>query len=230
MKIGIIGAMEEEIKVLQEKMGNVTHFEQANRLFLHGTYGKHELIVVRSGIGKVMAAQCATILMHQYGVNMVINTGSAGGIGEGLEVGDVVIGTRTAYYDVDVTGFGYDYGQLPDMPLYFEASRYLVDQATTAAQKNNLAVKKGLIVTGDSFINHPDKIKEILAHFPDALACEMEGAAIAQACSQFNKPYLVIRAMSDTAKHDATETFDEFIIAAGKKSAEMVLTLVSQLS
>lgn len=229
MKIGIIGAMEEEIKVLKETLQNVTTWEQAQHLFLAGTYHGHEVIVVRSGVGKVLAALTTTILIHQYGVNAVINTGSAGGIGKGLKVGDVVVASQTAYFDVDVTGFGYEYGQLPGMPLYYEASRYLVAEAIRAAEKNNLSVKKGLIVTGDAFIDDPKKIAKILKEFPEALACEMEGAAVAQACSQFNVPYLVIRAMSDTADGQATESFDEFIIHAGKKSAEMVLTLVQNL-
>ncbi len=229
MKIGIIGAMEEEIKVLKEQMTEVKTWEQAGHLFLSGQYQRHELIVVRSGVGKVLSAVATTILIHQYQVNAVINTGSAGGIGQGLKVGDVVIATKTAYHDADVTGFGYEYGQLPGMPLYYEASRYLVEEAVKAAEKNGLNVKKGLIVTGDSFIDHQEKIKEILKHFPEALACEMEGAAVAQAATQFNIPYLVIRAMSDTADHEATESFDEFIIHAGKKSAEMVLTLISNL-
>lgn len=229
MKIGIIGAMEEELKVLKENLKNVTTWEKGEHLFFSGTYGRHEVIAVRSGIGKVMSAVTSAIMIQEYGVNAVINTGSAGGIGEGLQVGDVVIADRTCYHDVDVTGFGYEYGQLPGMPLYYEASRYLVDQGMMAAKKNNLSVKKGLIVTGDSFVNDDEKIKEILEHFPDALACEMEGAAIAQACMQFNVPYLVVRAMSDTADHKASESFDEFILHAGKKSAEMVLTLLKDL-
>ncbi|MFU1883980.1 5'-methylthioadenosine/S-adenosylhomocysteine nucleosidase, partial [Enterococcus faecium] len=86
-----------------------------------GSLGRHEVIVVRSGIGKVASAVTTTLLIHQYGVNMVINTGSAGGIGEGLKVGDLVIADKLAYFDVDVTGFGYAYGQLPGgVPLYFE--------------------------------------------------------------------------------------------------------------
>lgn len=230
MKIGIIGAMEEEIVVLKENLQNVTIWEQAQHLFLSGTYHGHEVIVVRSGVGKVLASLTTTILIHQYGVNAVINTGSAGGIGKGLKVGEVVVANQTAYFDVDVTGFGYDYGQLPGMPLYYEASRYLVDEAVKAAEANKLAVKKGLIVTGDSFIDSPEKISKILKTFPEALACEMEGAAVAQACNQFKIPYLVIRAMSDTADHAATESFDEFISHAGKKSAEMVLTLIASLA
>ncbi len=84
-----------------------------------------------------------------------------------------------AYFDVDVTGFGYEYGQLPGgMPLYYEASRYLISEMTKAAEAfSPHTVKKGLIVTGDSFIHDPQKVQEILGHFPDALACEMEGAA-----------------------------------------------------
>ena len=90
-------------------------------------------------------------------------------------------------------------------------------------------MKKGLIVTGDSFIHDPQKVQEILGHFPDALACEMEGAAIAQTAQQFNIPFLIVRAISDTADHAATVSFDEFILEAGKRSAEMVLAFVETL-
>ena len=124
MKIGIIGAMDQEVKILKEKMSAPISWERAGVLFVSGTLGKHDVIVVRSGIGKVAASVTTSLLIQQYGVNMVINTGSAGGIGEGLQVGDVVFSEKLAYFDVDVTGFGYDYGQLPaGMPLYFEASK-----------------------------------------------------------------------------------------------------------
>ncbi len=188
------------------------------------------MIVVRSGIGKVLASITTSLLIQQYGVNMVINTGSAGGIGAGLQVGDLVISDKVAYFDVDVTGFGYEYGQLPGgMPLYYEPSRYLISEMTKAAEATHHTVKKGLIVTGDSFINDPQKVQEILGHFPDALACEMEGAAIAQTAQQFNIPFLIVRAISDTADHAATVSFDEFILEAGKRSAEMVLAFVETL-
>ncbi|WP_291292185.1 5'-methylthioadenosine/adenosylhomocysteine nucleosidase [Enterococcus sp.] len=230
MKIGIIGAMEEEIKMLREALEAPLSWERAGALFISGSIGNHEVIVVRSGIGKVAASLTTSLLIQQYGVNMVINTGSAGGIGAGLAVGDLVISEKLAYFDVDVTGFGYTYGQLPGgMPLYFEASRYLISEMTKAAQATNHQVKNGLIVTGDSFINDGQKVHEILEHFPDALACEMEGAAIAQTAKQFNIPFLVVRAISDTADHAATVSFDEFIVEAGKRSAEMVLAFVKRL-
>lgn len=230
MKIGIIGAMDQEVKILKEKMSAPISWERAGVLFVSGTLGKHDVIVVRSGIGKVAASVTTSLLIQQYGVNMVINTGSAGGIGEGLQVGDVVFSEKLAYFDVDVTGFGYEYGQLPaGMPLYFEASQYIIDEMKKAAQKTGQQVRSGLIVTGDSFVNSPEKIAEIKSHFPEALACEMEGAAIAQTARQFNIPFLIIRAISDTADHQATMSFDEFIDEAGKRSAEMVIEFLNTI-
>lgn len=230
MKIGIIGAMEEEIKILREKIEHPISWERAEALFISGTLGSHEVIVVRSGIGKVAASVTTSLLIQQYGVNMVINTGSAGGIGKGLQVGDVVISEQLAYFDVDVTGFGYQPGQLPGgLPLYFQPSKYLVDTMVKAAEATALNARTGLIVTGDSFIDSPEKVAEILKNFPEALACEMEGAAIAQTARQFNIPFLVVRAMSDTADHQATQSFDEFIEEAGKRSAEMVINFIDIL-
>ncbi len=230
MKIGIIGAMDQEVKILKEKMEAPMSWERAGVLFVSGTLGKHDVIVVRSGIGKVAASVTTSLLIQQYGVNMVINTGSAGGIGEGLQVGDVVFSEKLAYFDVDVTGFGYEYGQLPaGMPLYFEASKYIINEMKKAAEKTGQQVRSGLIVTGDSFVNSPEKIAEIKSHFPEALACEMECAAIAQTARQFNIPFLVVRAISDTADHQATMSFDEFIDEAGKRSAEMVIEFLNTI-
>lgn len=229
MKIGIIGAMEEEIKILRNNIERPVSWERGGALFISGTIGKHEVIVVRSGVGKVLAAVTTTMLIQQYEVNMVINTGSAGGIGEGLTVGDLVISDKLAYYDADATGFGYSMGQIPGMPLYYEASTYLQMEMEKAARATDFNVKKGLIVTGDSFIDAQEKITAILDAFPEALACEMEGAAIAQTAMQFKIPFLVIRAISDTADHTATQSFDEFIDEAGKRSAEMVLSFVKNL-
>ncbi|MDH6365077.1 adenosylhomocysteine nucleosidase [Enterococcus sp. PF1-24] len=229
MKIGIIGAMEQEIKLLREALTETQAWSQAGADFIQGKVGNHEVILVRSGIGKVLASVTTVLLIQKYDVDMVINTGSAGGIGAGLAVGDLVIAEKLAYYDVDVTGFGYAKGQLPKMPLYYETSGFLQREMTKAAEATQHHVKNGLVVTGDSFIDNPEKIQQILADFPEALACEMEGAAIAQTAAQFNVPCLVVRAISDTADHAATQSFDEFIDEAGKRSGEMVLTFVKNL-
>lgn len=227
MKIGIIGAMAQEVEILQAALTDKRTWEQAGAKFYQGMIDDQEIIVVESGIGKVLASITTSLLIQKYDVDVIINTGSAGGIGKGLAVGDVVLSNQVAYHDVDVTGFGYEYGQLPaGMPLYYDASQELIQAFEQAAKVAGLNTKTGLIVTGDTFVNRSEKVQEILSHFPQALACEMEGAAIAQTARQFNVPFIIIRAMSDTAEEEATQSFDEFIIEAGRRSAEMVLAYI----
>ncbi|AIM24835.1 5'-methylthioadenosine/adenosylhomocysteine nucleosidase [Melissococcus plutonius] len=230
MKIGIIGAMDQEIKTLRATMKDRRSWERAGMLFVSGSLGRHEIILVRSGIGKVAATITTTLLIHQYQVNLVINTGSAGGIGKNLAIGDLVIANALAYFDVDVTGFGYKPGQLPGgMPLYFETSQYAKLEMTKAAQETGYKIHHGLIVSGDTFVNNQTEIATILTNFPEALACEMEGAAVAQTATQFNIPFLIVRAISDTADEVATDTFDEFIEKAGERSAQMVIYFINHL-
>ncbi|MDR0691239.1 MAG: 5'-methylthioadenosine/adenosylhomocysteine nucleosidase [Streptococcaceae bacterium] len=229
MKIGIIGAMEEEVKVIKQALKNPQGWTRAGVIFHQGLIGNHEIVLVQSGIGKVHSAITATLLIHEFKLEAIVNTGSAGGIGKGLFVGDIVLSEKTAYFDVDVTGFNYDYGQLPGQPLYFSASKYLLFSMQQAAEKMEQTVSSGLIVTGDSFVNDPEKIADVKKHFPKALALEMEGAAISQVAQQFGIGCLIVRAISDTADEHATVSFDEFIIEAGEKSAKMVLKFLEVL-
>ena len=228
MKIGIIGAMAEEVIVLKEAMKNMESWHEAGNEFFHGTIADKEVIVVQSGIGKVMSAMTATLLIHRYQVDVLLNTGSAGGIGEGLAVGDIVLSTKLAYNDVDVTAFGYAKGQMAGMPLYYEADNQVVTHLETAAISEGLQVKRGLITTSDSFIASQEKIATIKADFPEVLATEMEGAAIAQVATQYQVPFAVVRAISDVADEEANMSFDEFIIEAGKKSALVVIKFIQE--
>lgn len=230
MKIGIIGAMEEEILLLKSKMSNKKEWTEAKADFIEGQIGEVEVVLVRCGIGKVNAALTTTLLLAKHDIDLIVNTGSAGGIGAGLHVGDVVIASEMAYHDVDATVFGYSIGQVPQMPARYIANQGTIEKTITAAKKTGLTPVKGLIVTSDSFIASQAQTGVILSNFPDALASEMEGAAIAQVCYQFDVPFVIIRAMSDVADEEAGVSFDEFIIEAGKKSAEMVLELVASLA
>ena len=224
MKIGIIGAMEPEVKALREVLEHPLSWEQSGALFISGSLGNHEVIVVQSGIGKVLASITTSVLIQQYKVNMVINTGTAGGIG-----GDLVVADKVAYYDVDATTFGYKIGQVPGMPLYFESSTYLKSEMLEASKKMNQTALVGLIVSGDTFVSSPSKIYEIKAAFPDALAVEMEGAAIGHTAAQFGIPFLIVRAISDTADSEATETHEEFVNRTGTLSAKLVIEFVNHL-
>lgn len=229
MKIGIIAAMPEELKALLEALQDGQKQIHLGKVYHTGHIGRHEVVLVESGIGKVMSAMSVAVLADYYKVDAIINTGSAGAVAPGLQVGDVVVADRLAYHDVDVTAFGYAYGQMAGQPLYYESSSYFIAEIKPVLAKLGLKSQVGLIATGDSFVAGQDKIAAIQSHFPDVLAVEMEGAAIAQAAHAVNKPFLVIRAMSDTASHDANISFDEFIIEAGKRSAEVLIAFLKSV-
>lgn len=225
MTFGVICAMEEEIKELKAALANERTTSIHGLEFYQGTIQDQAVVLVRSGIGKVEAGLTTALLITQFDVDVVINSGSAGALASGLKIGDVVISTETAYHDADARAFGYEYGQLPQQPTRFVASKEWGDQLEAAAKQTGLTTKRGLIVTGDQFLNGPAATDPIMEHFPDALSGEMEGAAVGQVAHQFEVPYLVVRAMSDTADNNSGVDFDEFIIEAGKRSAQMLLAL-----
>lgn len=230
MKIGIIAAMEQELKLLVENLDNKAEHDVLGNTYYEGDLGNHQVVLVQSGIGKVMSAMSVAILADHFGVDAVINTGSAGAVAHELNIGDVVVADKLVYHDVDVTAFGYDYGQMAGQPLYFESDKRFVETFEQVLNEANVASKIGLITTGDSFIAGQDKIDAIKAAFPEVQAVEMEGAAIAQAAHNLHKPFIVVRAMSDTAAHDANITFDEFILEAGKKSAKILMAFLEKLA
>ena len=227
MKFGIIAAMEEELKTLLQALEDKKEVVVLGKAYYQGRIGQHEVVLVQSGIGKVMSAMSVAILAETFKVDAIINTGSAGAVSEGLAIGDVVIADRLVYHDVDVTAFGYAYGQMAGQELYFLADSELMAKLQAVLAQEGQASYLGLIATGDSFIADPDRGAAIKHHFPEVLAVEMEGAAIAQAAQAAGKPFLVIRAMSDTAQGDANITFDEFILEAGKRSAQTLLALLN---
>lgn len=229
MKIGIIAAMEEELKLLVENLEDKSQETVLSNVYYSGRYGEHELVLVQSGVGKVMSAMSVAILVESFKVDAIINTGSAGAVATGLNVGDVVVADTLVYHDVDLTAFGYDYGQMSMQPLYFHSDKTFVSTFEAVLSKEEMTSKVGLIATGDSFIAGQEKIDVIKGHFPQVLAVEMEGAAIAQAAQATGKPFVVVRAMSDTAVHDANITFDEFIIEAGKRSAQVLMAFLKAL-
>lgn len=229
MKIGIIAAMEQEVNVLVEKLKDKTVSTIANQTFYNGIINHTEVVLVQSGIGKVNATIATALLIEKYKADLVINTGSAGGIGKDLQIGDLVVSTELTYNDADARVFGYDFGQIPQMPSRYKADNELISKVSRAAKKVGWPIHKGLIVTGDSFIADSDKINYIIEKFPETLVTEMEGAAVAQTCYQFNVPVVVIRALSDTSDEKASVSFEEFIVQAGERSAEMVLNLLEDL-
>lgn len=227
-KLGIIAAMEEELEIIKNALEDKTQVDAAHMSFYSGTIDGQELVIVQSGIGKVNAAMAAVILVEKFGIEAVINTGSAGALAGELEQGDLVVSQQLAYHDVDATAFGYAVGQVPQMPLYYESNSQLNKKIKAAAHQAGWKVVFGDILTSDSFIADPKAIEKIKGDFPDAMVTEMEGAAIAQVAFQYGLPFTVVRAVSDSADGQAAQSFDEFITEAGKKSADMVLKYIAQ--
>ena len=182
---GVIGAMEAEVSQLRDKLADRRDTEYSGLTFYEGGLGKHRVVLVRSGVGKVNAARCCQILIDRFNVDCVVNTGIAGGVGEGLAVADVVIGTELLEHDFDVRTFGYARGNIcdrahADQPTLFRCDAELAALFRAAAEELVGAgrVKAGRIATGDVFVASPEHKRDIARTF-GAAAAEMEGGAIA---------------------------------------------------
>ena len=230
-KIGIIGAMEEEVLALREKLMDVRQLQKASMDFYSGTLNGKEVVIVRSGIGKVNAGICTQILADVYQVDAVINTGIAGSLKTEINIGDVVISTDTLQHDMDATGFGYEPGVIPRMETScFPADPELLKQAEAACKEAvpRIQVFTGRVVSGDQFISDK-KVKERIVRQFGGMCTEMEGAAIAQAAWLNGIPFVVIRAISDKADDSATMDYPTFESAAARHSAALVKEMLKEL-
>lgn len=230
MKIAVIGAMEQEVELLRSALQNTTTETIANSEFTTGTYEGKDVVLLKSGIGKVNAAMSTTILLEKYQPDVVINTGSAGGFDTNLKVGDIVISDEVRHHDVDVTAFGYEIGQMAGMPAGYRSDEKLIEvakQAVTEVGEHPYAL--GLICSGDVFMSNPVRVEAVRKDFPVMKAVEMEAAAVAQVCYQFGTPFVVIRALSDIAGQESNISFDEFLPIAAKHSTQIVLKAITKL-
>ena len=211
-KIGIIGAMEVEVSSLKSAMKVSRMLKKAQMEFLEGELEGCQAVVVRSGIGKVNAAVCTQILVDEFGVDGVINTGIAGSLKAEINIGDIVLSTDVLHHDMDATGFGYPLGQIPQMDAFsFQADEQMRRLAKEVCEEVNpeIRVFEGRVVSGDQFISSrevKDKIKENF----DGCCTEMEGAAIAQTAYLNQIPFVIIRAISDKADDSATMDYPTF--------------------
>lgn len=229
--IGIIGAMAQEVELLIDKMQNPKKTHLAGMLFVSGQLCGNAVIIMQSGIGKVNAAIGTTLLIERFHAAAVINTGVAGGLGEQLNIGDIVIGERIAHHDVDVSAFGHEIGKIPEMPKEYHSTPAFVQAMQEVGNRFfSLNVHIGQIVSGDCFVHEQSHFQTIQQHFPNVLAVEMESAAIAQTCYRFNLPFVIIRAISDLADQEATTSFETFVTTASKRSADIVTALLEAIS
>ena len=234
MKTGILGALDQEIQLIQAKMQQVETHEIGQLTFITGSIPNangitQEVVLVRCGVGKVAAAIAASTLIMHFQPDAIVNTGSAGGFDTSLNIGDIVVASQVMHHDVDVTEFGFEPGQVYNMPARYDCDANLMKAAQQATQQLAHVCKPGLICTGDAFVGSDEQAEQLRTHFPDIAAVEMEGAAIGQTCYTLNVPLVVIRSLSDIAGKTSTVSFNTYLETAGKHSAELVLAMLQHL-
>jgi adenosylhomocysteine nucleosidase len=225
MKIGIIVAMRKELDLLLPLLKDSEESRMSGFEFHRGKIGKHDVMVMQCGIGKVNAAMGSLMLVNHFAPNFVINSGVAGGADKSVSVMDVVAGARVAYHDV-WCGPESELGRVQGLPLYFEGARKLLD---LMPERDD--IHKGLICSGDQFIDKMEDVERIKGNFPDALAVDMESGAIAQVCHLCQVPFLALRVISDSpgASHDNTRQYLDFWTDAPQETFMLLKDIINRL-
>lgn len=218
-KIGIIVAMDKELRQLQQ------------------LFGDSHVRVEKCGIGKVNAALGAQRMISEFHPDVIVSSGCAGGNGDEVNVYDVVVSTELAYHDVycGAAMGGSVYGQVQGLPARFLADPELLAKVREAEQKAEaLAMPQlhfGLIATGDWFVDSKEKMRQILSHFPEAKAVDMESAAIAQTCYLNNVPFISLRVISDIPLRDNNASqYHDFWARIADNSFQVTKTIIESLS
>ena len=225
MKIGIIVAMRKELDLLLPLLHNSEESRMGGFEFHCGKIDKHDVMVMQCGIGKVNAAMGTLMLVNHFAPNYVINSGVAGGADLSVNVMDVVAGAQVAYHDV-WCGPESEVGQVQGLPLYYEGSKRLLELVSSRDD-----IHKGLICSGDQFIDKMEDVKRIKGIFPSALAVDMESGAIAQVCYLSKVPFLALRDISDSpgASHDNTRQYLDFWSDAPRETFRLVKDIITKL-
>ncbi len=246
--IGILGAMAQEIDEVKALLTNKTVVKIANREFVVGKINGIACVVAFSKWGKVAATITATLLIQEFGVTDLFFIGTAGALADGLKVGDIVISKRLVQHDLDARPMISRF-ELPLLNrVYVDSDPELTELAgkavtnllnkgvenmvgEEAVKEFNLAPSLyfGDIASGDQFVNSDEKRNEILGLLPDVLCVEMEGAAVAQVCLEFNVPFTVIRTISDTADHNARVDFGKFIVEVANAYSRAIIKEIIQI-
>lgn len=237
MKVGVIGAVKDEVTLLFEALrdsGSPVRESFCGQLEIHeGMLGGCPVAIVCCGVGKVNAALCAQVLISEYGIEAIINTGSAGGLAEGLSVLDMVVATDAVQHDFNVTAFGYAPGQVPgtDSPFWAADGRLrdiALDAFDRADRTESRKMIAGRVASGDVFVTDVTLRSKIARDFAPACV-EMEGAAIAQVASVNRIPFAILRSVSDLAGREADMSYEEFAVAAAHASSRVVMEMLAIL-
>ena len=226
--IGILGAMEAEVRLLEAMLGDATIAGSTGRNYVTGRLGDQDVVVSISGFGKVAAASTVTSMLDRFDAEAILFSGVAGALHPDVTRGDVVIADELVQHDFDASPL-FPRFVIPSLRVdRIPADEGWTDRAATAAAVAGATVHRGLILSGDRFIDNDTDRAELRSLFPDALAVEMEGAAVAQVCAERRVPFAVIRAISDAADDDAAADFLDFVDQqAAPLLAEIVASLIT---
>lgn len=229
-KIGIIGAMQEEVSALIDFYNCNEKVKYLDFEFNILSYEDKQIIVVVSGIGKVNSAICTQLLIDRFGVDCVINSGIAGAVSDKLEIADIVFSTDLLQHDVNAVGFGYKLGEIPRMELNstFIGDEIILKKACEIADKYKYKYFKGRIVSGDEFVSSNVKKQWLKDNF-DAMCTDMESASIAHVCYLNKTPFLAVRCISDTSDDRASMIYTEFEKIALEKCFNISKALIEEL-
>ena len=222
-QIGIIAAMDEEMVAIKNLMKNINESICLGRVFYSGEIESKKIILVKAGVGKVNAASVTQLLIDKFDVDCIINVGSAGAINYDLGYGDIVISTSLVQHDFDITCFDHEKGYITDIGREIKANEYLINTFEKVINKvdKNIRVIKGIIATGDQFLNDAEVKKEIRLEF-NAECGEMEGAAVAQVCMLCDIPFVIIRSISDKPNSNEKIDFYKYLEMASSNCAKIV--------
>lgn len=226
MIIGIIAAMEPEINFTISALEDKKEHLISNITFYEGTIGNHKVIVSLSGIGKVNSAINTTLLINNFKPDVIINSGIAGGSKE-LSTFDFVIANKLTYSDFDCQVFNYEFGQVPQMPLYYFSDSNLKEKLEAYLTSKNISFKNSIVLTADSFRLSASEIKNNVS---TSFATEMEGTSIAQTCFKLNTPFLSFRIISDILdSENHIEEYNEFEKKSAQLSSEVIVNFIQTL-
>ena len=228
MKIGIIGAMVEEVELLRGRIEATDTRTLVGMEYVEGRLGGKDVVLVVCGVGKVNAAICAQLLITEFGVTHIVFTGVAGSLDASVDICDIVVSTDCLQHDFDVSGLGYRPGVIPDQDVScFVADETLRAVAVQAIREvaPEVGVHEGRVASGDQFVADPVANRRVNEEF-GALCCEMEGAAVAQVAWRNDVPYVVVRAISDRADGAADEEYPNFKVEAANRSASIIERLM----
>ena len=226
MIIGIIAAMNSEIKNIIDALEDKKQHIICNVEIYEGVLGKHIVVVSQSGIGKVNSAINTTLLINNFNPDIVINSGIAGGSKE-LSTADFVIADKLTYSDFDCQVFNYEFGQVPGMPVYYYSDEKIKRSLENYLALNNISFKNSSVLTADSFRLSASEIKNEIS---SSYATEMEGTSIAQTCYKLNTPFLSFRIISDILdSENHIEEYNEFEEKCAKLSSDIIINFIKTL-